>query len=174
MPLKLFGENRSNAGSAVSLNKRSLSSGTLQEKQFSISSLRSSANGTAELIRPSASKDEAIRIRRSGFQNSGRVGRREDDPVYYRFTLSRRGQIDISIQNQEAGGFFQFLTPSLQIRLERANGKNVRTQTIEGGEFEHLTRTLRRGTYYISVTSGGESVPFRLGLRTRNGAELFS
>lgn len=176
MTLKFsFGENKASgselSSSALSQTKRSLGKETLKDSQLSTSSFRSSS--TAGLIRANASRSEATRITRSGFRDTNRVGRREDDPVYYRFTLRRSGRIDISIQNREAGGFFSFFTPSLQIRLERSNGRNIRSLTVEGGEFEHLARNLDRGTYYIRVTSGGESVPFRLGLRLRNGANLF-
>ncbi|WNZ25056.1 hypothetical protein HJG54_20840 [Leptolyngbya sp. NK1-12] len=134
----------------------------------------SSSVGTMELIRPRASKSNAIRIRRSGFQDFRRVGRRENDPRYYRFTLKRSGRIDISVQNREFGGFLGFPTPTLKVRLERSNGKVLNRRTVRGGEFGFISRRLDRNTtYYIRISSSGESVPYRLGLRTRGGAELF-
>lgn len=140
---------------------------------FLSSSLHSSIVAP-DLIRPSASKSKAIRIRRSGFNDSRRVGRREDDPRYYRFSLKRSGRIDISIQNREFGGLLGFSVPTVKVRLERSNGKTLSRRTVEGGEFEFISRRLdRNSTYYIRVTSSGRSVPYRLGLRTRNGAELF-
>lgn len=171
----LFSENKSStnlSSSPISFTKRSNS--VFNDAPISASFLYRSSVGTTELIRSSSSKSKAIRIGRSGFRDSRRVGRRENDPRYYRFTLKRSGRIDISIQNREIGGFFGFSTPTLKVRLERSNGKALSRRTVEGGEFEHITRKLERGsTYYIRVTSAGKSVPYRLGLRTRNGAELF-
>lgn len=176
MPFRLsFGETKSNAdlsSSLVSFTKRSNT--VFDDAPLSSSSLHSSSIGTAELIRPSASKSNAIRIRRSGFRDSRRVGRRENDPRYYRFSLRRSGRVDISIQNREFGGLLGFSTPTVKVRLERSNGKALNRRTVEGGEFEFISRRLERNsTYYIRVTSTGRSVPYRLGLRTRNGAELF-
>lgn len=140
----------------------------------SIFSPHSSSIGAAGLTHSNASKSSAIRIRKSGFSDSRRVGRRENDPRYYRFTLKRSGRIDISIQNREFGGLLGFSVPTLKVRLERSNGKALNRRTVEGGEFEFISRKLdRNSTYYIRVTSAGRSVPYRLGLRTRNGAELF-
>lgn len=164
--------NRALSSSPISFTNRSNSA--FDDASLSTSSLHSSSIGTTELIRTSASRSNAIRIRKSGFRDSRRVGRREDDPRYYRFSLRRSGRIDISIQNREAGGFWAFFTPLLRVRLERSDGRVLSRRIVEGGEFERITRRLERGkTYYIRITSVGESVPYRLGLRTRNGAELF-
>jgi hypothetical protein len=179
MALKIsFGEstssrsNRELSSSPISFTNRSNS--MFDDTSPSSSLLHSSSIGTTELIRPSASKSSAIRIRRSGFRDSRRVGRRENDPRYYRFSLRRSGRVDISIQNREAGGFWTFFTPLLRVRLEHSDGRVVSRRIVEGGEFERITRRLERGkTYYIRITSLGESVPYRLGLRTRSGAELF-
>jgi hypothetical protein len=170
-----FGENKSSgdlSSSSVSFTKRSDS--VFNDVPLSTSFLRSSSVGTTELVRPSASRSSAIRIRRSGFRDSRRVGRQENDPRYYRFSLRRAGRVEISIQNREAGGFWSFFTPILRVRLERSNGNVLSRRIVEGGEFERITRRLERNkTYYIRISSSGDSVPYRLGLRTRSGAELF-
>lgn len=170
-----FNANKSNTdlfGSLVSSTKHSNS--VLNNALFSRSVLHSSSIDTTEFIHPSASKSNAIRIRRSGFKDSRRVGRREDDPRYYRFKVKQSGRIEISVRNRETGGFWSFFTPVLRVRLERSDGRVLSRRIVEGGEFEHITRRLERGkTYYIRISSLGDSVPYRLGLRTRNGAELF-
>lgn len=171
-----FDKNQSSTGlssSLISSTKRSNS--LFNDAPLSAFSLHSSSSaGTIELIRSSASKSNAIRIRRSGFRDFRRVGRRENDPQYYRFSLRRSGRVDISIQNREFGGLFGFSTPTVKVRLERSNGKALSRRTVEGGELELISRRLDRNTtYYIRVTSSGKSVPYRLGLRTRSGAELF-
>lgn len=176
MKFKLsFGENKSSINlpsSLVSFTK--LSSSVLNDPPRSAFFLHSSNDGTTELSHSRASKSNAIRIRRSGFRDFRRVGRRENDPRYYRFSLRRSGRIEISIQNQEFGGLLGFSVPTVKVRLERSNGKALNRQTVRGGELEFISRRLERNrTYYIRVTSSGRSVPYRLGLRTRNGAQLF-
>lgn len=148
------------------------SSSMLKNASFSNSFLHS-GDGTTELSQR-ASRSSAIRIRRSGFRDFRRVGRRENDPRYYRFSLRRSGRVDISVQNREFGGIFGFSTPTVKVRLERSNGRTLSRRTVEGGEFEFISRRLSRNTtYYIRVSSSGQSVPYRLALRTRSGAELF-
>jgi len=170
----LFSENKFSELSSSSISSPKHSSSGFDDVPFSTSSLRGSSIDATGSIRSSASKSNAIRIRKSGFRDSRRVGRRENDPRYYRFSLRRSGRVDISIQNREAGGFWAFFSPLLRVRLERSNGRVVSRRIVEGGEFERITRRLERGvTYYIRISSLGESVPYRLGLRTRSGAELF-
>ncbi|MBI4783167.1 MAG: T9SS type A sorting domain-containing protein [Oscillatoriophycideae cyanobacterium NC_groundwater_1537_Pr4_S-0.65um_50_18] len=119
-----------------------------------------------------ATRSQAIRITRSRFQDSGRVGTREDDPIFYRFTLNTRTQVRVSAKNKEAGGIFSALVPELQIVLERSNGRRIRKQSAEGGEVESITARLDRGTYFVRITSGGQSVPYDFGFRS--GASLFT
>lgn len=160
------------SNASVSFTKHSNS--LFSDAPFLTSSLHSSSIDTTEFIRATASKSSAIRIRRSGFQDSRRVGRRENDPRYYRFSLRRSGRVDISILNREFSGLLGFSAPTLKVRLERSNGKVLNRRTVEGGELELISRRLdRNNTYYIRVSSSGRSVPYRLGLRTRSGAELF-
>jgi hypothetical protein len=74
----------------------------------------------------------------------------------------------------EVAGLVGFSVPTVKVRLERSNGKVLNRRTVEGGEFELISRKLDRNiTYYIRVSISGKSVPYRLGLRTRSGAELF-
>lgn len=175
MTFKLsFSKNKSGELSNSSISLTKYSDSVFENTLASTTSLHSSSIGATDLIRPSASKSNAIRIRKSGFSDSRRVGRRENDPRYYRFTLRRSGRIDISILNREFSGLLGFAAPTLQVRLERSNGRTLNRRTVEGGELELISRRLdRNNTYYIRVSSSGRSVPYRLGLRTRNGAELF-
>jgi hypothetical protein len=119
-----------------------------------------------------ATRGQAIRITRSSFQDAGRVGTREDDPIFYRFTLNTRTPVRLSTRNQEAGGIFSAFVPELRVELQQSSGRRIRSQTIEGGEIETITATLARGTYFVRITSGGQSVPYLLGFR--RGANLFS
>lgn len=169
-----FSENKSSTDLSSSLVSLKRSNSVLNDAPRSTFSLHSSSDGTTELSHSRASKSQAIRIRRSVFRDVRRVGRRENDPRYYRFSLRRSGRVDISVQNLEAGGIFGFSTPTAKVQLERSNGKTLSRRTVEGGEFEYINRRLDRNTtYYIRVSSSGQSVPYRLALRTRSGAELF-
>lgn len=170
----LFGGNKSSAKLASSPFFTNRSNFIFDDVPLSTSLQRSGSLGTTELSQSRASKSSAIRIRRSVFRDFRRVGRRENDPRYYRFSLRRSGRVDISVQNREFGGIFGFSTPTVKVRLERSNGRTLSRRTVEGGEVEFITRRLDRNTtYYIRVSSSGQSVPYRLGLRTRSGAELF-
>jgi hypothetical protein len=176
MSFKLsFGESKSSTdlSSSSALSTRR-SKSVFDVAPSSTSSLHSSSIGTPELIRPRASKNKAIRIRKSVFRDSRRVGKRENDPRYYRFSLRRSGRVEISVQNLEVAGLLGFSVPTVKVRLERNNGKVLNRRTVEGGEFELISRKLDRDiTYYIRISSSGNSVPYRLGLRTKGGAELF-
>lgn len=172
-----FGESKSSRdlsnSSFFTKRSNSRSNSIFKDEPLSTSFLHSSGDAT-ELSQSRASKSQAIRIRKSGFRDFRRVGRRENDPRYYRFSLKRAGRVDISIQNREFGGLFGFSVPTVKVRLERSSGKVLNRRTVEGGEFEFINRKLKRNTtYYIRISSSGRSVPYRLGLRTRSGAELF-
>lgn len=105
---------------------------------------------------PGDSRSRALRIKSSEFSRKDRVGEEEGND-YYRFDLSRRSEVEIEVENREF-----FLGPSLKFSLQRSNGSTIKSQKVFGGRDETINRTLDRGTYYIRVTSGGESVPYRL------------
>ncbi|MCU0523940.1 MAG: PPC domain-containing protein [Elainella sp. Prado103] len=105
---------------------------------------------------PGDSRSRALRIKSSSFSRKDRVGEDEGND-YYRFDLSRRSEVEIEVENREF-----FLGPSLTFRLQRSNGSTIKSRKVFGNNDETIERTLDRGTYYIRVSSGGESVPYRL------------
>ncbi|HEY9631221.1 MAG TPA: hypothetical protein V6C84_28350 [Coleofasciculaceae cyanobacterium] len=154
------------------MNSSSFQTSARPSEALSSSAFSLKSAGVAPLATPRATRSQAIRITRSGFQDSGRVGTREDDPIFYRFTLNTRTRVRVSAKNKEAGGLFSALVPELRLILERSNGSRIRKQSAEGGEVESITATLARGTYFVRVTSGGQSVPYDFGFKS--GASLFT
>lgn len=108
---------------------------------------------------PGDSRSSALRIKSSDFSRKDRVGEDEGDD-YYRFQLSRRDEVRISVENREF-----FLGPSLRFRLQRSNGSTLESERVRGDDEETIRETLNSGTYYIRVSSDGESVPYRLRFR---------
>lgn len=108
------------------------------------------------------SRSDPFRINnRNSFRRSDRVGDDEGDN-FYRFQLSRRRKIEISVENREF-----FLGPSLDFKLLNNSGGTIRSDEVDGDDTEEIERTLNRGTYFIKVESGGESVPYRLRFRSK-------
>jgi len=165
--------------SSNSLSTRNNSSAAILSTEYSSLTKATSKSftslGKSSLPIDRAIKKNAIPIRQSPFGAAGRVGKKEDDPKYYRFTLRRNtNQVQVGVKNLEAGGLFAPFTPTLQFFLERPNGKIVASRTVEGGEVEGINNLpLTRGNYFIRVTSTkGESVPYNIGLQA--GAGLLS
>ncbi len=124
--------------------------------QFLRFSSRSSAGLRAA---PGDSRSRALQIKSSDFSRRDRVGEDEGDD-YYRFVLNRRDEVRISVENREF-----FLGPSLKFRLQRSNGSTIESETVRGNDEDTIRKTLSSGTYFIRVSSGGESVPYRLRFR---------
>lgn len=108
---------------------------------------------------PGDSRSSALRIKSSDFSRKDRVGDDEGDD-YYRFDLSRRTEVRISVENREF-----FLGPSLKFRLQRSSGSTIESETVRGNDEDTIRKKLDSGTYYIRVSSEGESVPYRLRFR---------
>lgn len=92
----------------------------------------------------------------SSYKRSERVGDDEEND-YYRFKLSRKREVEISVENREF-----FLGPSLDFRLLNNSGGTIKSREVDGDDTEEIERTLNKGTYFIKVESDGESVPYRL------------
>lgn len=104
------------------------------------------------------SRSDPFRIDSStSYKRSDRVGDDAGGDDYYRFKLSKKRDIEISVENDEF-----FLGPSLDFRLLNKNGGKIKSREVDGGDTEEIERTLGKGTYFIKVESGGESVPYRL------------
>jgi hypothetical protein len=108
---------------------------------------------------PGDSRSQALRIKSSDFSRRDRVGEDEGDD-YYRFDLNRRVEVRISVENREF-----FIGPSLKFRLQRSNGSTIESETVRGDDEDTIRKRLDSGTYYIRVSSNGESVPYRLRFR---------
>lgn len=108
------------------------------------------------------SRSNPFRINSSSYKRSERVGD-DEGKDYYRFNLSGRREIEISVENREF-----FLGPSLDFRLLNNRGSKIKSREVNGGRTEEIERTLGKGTYYIKVESGGESVPYRLKFKSKS------
>lgn len=120
------------------------------------SSLDNSQPPSVLRAEPGDSRSTAFKITESSFKESDRVGDDEGND-YYRFDLTGKSEIKIEVENNES-----FLGPSLDFRLLDKNGNKIQSVNVDGGDDEELNRTLGKGTYYIKVESGGESVPYEL------------
>jgi hypothetical protein len=99
---------------------------------------------------------------KNSYRRSERVGDDEGND-FYRFKLSRRREVEISVFNKEF-----FIGPSLDFRLLNNSGGKIKSRKVRGSIIEEIERTLSKGTYFIKVESGGESVPYRLRFRSES------
>jgi Bacterial pre-peptidase C-terminal domain len=128
-------------------------------KKTSLQSFRFGSSSAVLRAEPGDSRSSALRINSSDFSRRDRVGEDEGDD-YYRFDLGRRTEVRISVENREF-----FLGPSLRFRLQRSNGSTIEAENVRGNDEDTIRRRLDSGTYFIRVSSGGESVPYRLRFR---------
>ncbi len=105
---------------------------------------------------PGNNRSTALKIKDRKFSRKDRVGEEEGND-YYRFDLSRRSKVKISVQNGE----FLF-GPSVTFKLQRSSGSTIESEKVTGLSEDSIRKTLDSGIYYIRVSSGGESVPYRL------------
>lgn len=103
-----------------------------------------------------------FKINSSSFSRNDRVGKEEGSDTY-RFELTRTSKVKISVENKEF-----FFGPSLDFKLLDSNGKKIKSREVDGLDSETIERTLNKGTYSIKVTSGGESVPYKLKYKRTN------
>lgn len=111
---------------------------------------------------PGSSRSTALKITDNTFKKSDRVGEQQGDD-YYRFDLTSKRNIDISVLNQES-----IFGPSLDFRLLDKKGKQIKARQVEGADEEDIERALNQGTYYILVESEGENVPYRLNYKNKS------
>lgn len=106
------------------------------------------------------SRSDPFRINSSSYRRSERVGDNEGED-FYRFKLSGRREIEISVANGE-------LFVGLDFGLLSNRGSKIRSREVSGSRTEEIRRTLRRGTYFIKVESDGKSVPYRLEFKSES------
>lgn len=105
-------------------------------------------------------KDGSFNIgTRSSYKRSDRVGD-DEGKDFYKFKLDKSFRIRIGVTNRE----FLF-GPSLEIRLEKQGSSDRLNRTALPGGTAVFDRRLSKGTYTLRVTSGGDSVPYRLTYR---------
>lgn len=108
------------------------------------------------------SRSNPFKINGNEYSRSDRVGDDEGDD-YYRFDLKNKREIKISVQNKEF-----FLGPALDFRLLDKNGNKIKSKHVYGDDTEDIKRDLNKGTYYIKVESGGNSVPYKLKFKSQS------
>lgn len=119
-------------------------------------SIENLSNHSSLRAGPGNTRSTALRIKDRTFSRKDRVGEDEGND-YYRLDLPRRSKVKIFVENRE----FIF-GPSLTFRLQRSSGSTIDSEKVTGLDEESIRKTLDKGTYYIRVSSGGESVPYRL------------
>lgn len=139
-----------------------LSGASLRNQRFSqteLNALKFNKSSNGQTLRATGdSRSDPFRIDNSNsYERSDRVGDDAGGDDFYRFRLSRKRDIEISVENEEF-----FLGPSLDFRLLNKNGNVIKSREVGGGDTDDIERTLGKGTYFIKVESDGESVPYEL------------
>ncbi len=152
---------KNNTSKFSALSRESLSN---RFDQAALTPLKFSKSSDGRTLRATGdSRSDPFKIDgRSSYKRSDRVGEDEGND-YYRFKLSRKREIEISVENREF-----FLGPSLDFRLLKNNGGKIKSREVRGNNQEEIERTLSKGTYFIKVESGGESVPYRLRFKSES------
>jgi hypothetical protein len=129
---------------------------------FDLPKFNKSSNGLA-FRATGDSRSDPFRIdNRNSYRRSDRVGD-DEGKDFYRFQLSRRREVEISVRNREF-----FLGPSLDFKLLNNSGSTIKSRRVRGDNTREIERTLSAGTYFIKVESGGESVPYRLSFKSES------
>jgi hypothetical protein len=149
--------NRNHPLNASSFSGESLKNNSFRKATSNPLKLNKSSEGRA-LRDAGDSRSDPFRIdNTNSYERSDRVGDDAGGDDYYRFKLSKKRDIEISVENDEF-----FLGPSLDFRLLNKGGKVIKSREVDGGDTDEIERTLGKGTYFIKVESGGESVPYEL------------
>lgn len=114
------------------------------------------------LDNPGNSRDKALTIKNYPYKNEARIGDDENGSDYYKIKQDKDKQIKFTIEVENDEGV---IGPSLTFALQNKNGKTLASDQVSGTDSDEIVKKLGKGTYYIKVSTGGESVPYDIEVR---------
>lgn len=115
-----------------------------------IFSVRASGN-------PGNSRSDALTIKNYPYNNEARIGSDENGSDFYKIKQDKDKKIKFKIYVENDEGV---LGPSLTFSLQNKNGKTLDSDKVSGRDDDEIVRKLGKGTFYIKVSTEGESVPY--------------
>lgn len=118
---------------------------------FSVRSINSNSASLQE-FNPRNRSRENIGTLRNRFRASGEVNK--DEPDTYQFRLARRATVEVSLQNEENAGFFDFLGTKKRVQAKLLSQGNTlkSTDRIAPEDEEDFRIRLNPGTYSVKIT----------------------
>lgn len=114
------------------------------------------------LDNPGNSQNKALTIKNYPYDNEARIGDDENGSDYYKIKQDKDKQIKFTIEVENDEGIFG---PSLTFALQNKNGKTLASDKVSGTDSDEIEKKLGKGTYYIKVSTDGESVPYDIEVR---------